>query len=60
MGRPQETLEALEENEALLLEPREKYDSCVIGVGLRFSSGPLAVYSMPKVLKILERQGMNE
>ena len=50
--------ELLAENDALLLEPREEYDSCIIVVGYRFSEGPLAVYSIPKVLRVLENSGM--
>ena len=48
----------LEENEAFLMEPREDYDDCIVGVGYRFNDGPLAVYSMPKVLKVMEDSGM--
>jgi len=43
----------LSEGEALLMEPREQYDSCVIGVGYRFNDGPLAVYDMDCVLSVL-------
>ena len=52
--------EALSDNDSYLLEPRDEYDSCVIGIGYRFSSGPLAVYSIPKVLKVMEGWGMSE
>jgi hypothetical protein len=60
MTLPEDVEEALAENEACLLEPRDEYDSCVIGIGYRFSSGPLAVYSIPKVLKVMEGWGMDE
>ena len=50
--------EVLAENEALLLEPRADYDSCIIGIGYRFSTGPLAVYSIPLILKVMEGWGM--
>ena len=43
----------LSEGEALLMEPRDQYDSCLIGVGYRFHDGPLAVYDMDKVLSVL-------
>jgi hypothetical protein len=52
--------EVLAENEALLLEPRADYDSCIIGIGYRFSTGPLAVYSIPLILKVMEGWGMTE
>ena len=43
----------LSEGEALLMEPRDQYDSCLIGVGYRFHDGPLAVYDMDRVLSVL-------
>ena len=49
----------LSEGEALLMEPRDQYDSCLIGVGYRFHDGPLAVYDMDRVLSVL-REEMNE
>jgi hypothetical protein len=52
--------EVLAENEALLLEPRADYDSCIIGIGYRFSTGPLAVYSIPLILQVMEGWGMTE
>ena len=52
---PQEIVEYLEGEEALLLEPRADYDSCLIGIGCRFNSGPLAVYDVDKVLVVLEK-----
>ena len=36
------------------------YDACIVGIGYRFSSGPLAVYSIPMVLKVMEGWGMDE
>jgi hypothetical protein len=50
--------DSLEDSGAMLLEPREDYDSCVVGIGHRFHDGPLAVYSIPKVLQVLEGWGM--
>jgi hypothetical protein len=63
--RPREMLkedeeELLAENQALLLEPRGKYDDCIVGIGARFSSGPLAVYDTQKVLAKLQADGMTE
>ena len=49
----------LSEGEALLMEPRDQYDSCLIGVGYRFHDGPLAVYDMDLVLSVLGEE-MNE
>lgn len=56
---PADVEETLAENEALLLEPRAEYDACIVGIGHRFSSGPLAVYSIPMVLRVLEGWGMD-
>jgi hypothetical protein len=60
MSLPEEVEEALAENEALLLEPRDEYDACIVGIGFRFSAGPLAVYSIRAVLKVMEGWGMDE
>ena len=43
----------LSEGEALLMEPRDQYDSCLVGVGYRFHDGPLAVYDIDRVLSVL-------
>ena len=50
--------DALGDNEACLLEPRGDYDACIIGVGYRWHSGPLAVYSIPAILDVLQADGM--
>ena len=52
-----EILQYLEENgeETLLLEPRADYDECIVGVGARFHDGPLAIYSVERVLAVLMR-----
>ena len=57
-----EILEHLEEfgEEALLMEPRSDYDSCIIGVGHRFHDGPLAIYSVERILAVLQGDGMDE
>ena len=60
MGLPDHVEDALGENEACLLEPRDEYDDCVIGIGYRFSEGPLAVYSIPLVLKVMQGWGMDD
>ena len=61
-GENRHHLDALfEDGETLFLEPRDKYDTCIIGVGFRFSDGPLAVYAIPRVLKVLQRtRGLTE
>jgi hypothetical protein len=60
MGLPENIEDLLAENEALLLEPRDEYDSCVVGIGYRFHAGPLAVYSIPKTIKVMKGWGMDE
>ena len=57
-----ELIEVLEEGnpEAHLLEPREKFDACIVGLGYRFNDGPLAMYSVEKVLEVLMARGMDE
>jgi hypothetical protein len=52
-------LEGLEGSEALLMEPRADYDSCIVGIGFRFSHGPLAVYDIDRVLAVLEKDGIS-
>jgi hypothetical protein len=60
MSIPQYAMDELEENEALLMEPRADYDSCVVGLGYRFSSGALAVYDIDQVLRVLGEGGVDE
>lgn len=60
MAITEEVEDVLGENEALLLEPRDEYDSCIIGIGYHFNSGPLAVYSISKVLEVMKGWGMDE
>ena len=50
-----------EENpEALLMEPRVEYDGCIVGLGYRFHDGPLAIYSVDKVIGKFVDGGMDE
>ena len=50
-----------EENpEAWFMEPRKEYDACIVGLGYRFFDGPLAIYSVDKVLGVLMSDGMDE
>ena len=58
MELPAKIEEYLEDSEALLMDPRERYDGCIVGIGWR-TDGPLAVYSIPLVLDVLERRGMD-
>jgi len=56
-----ETLEGYSDESPLLMEPRSDYDPCLVGIGYRFKDGPLAVYDINKVLKVLQtRDGMSE
>ena len=57
-----ELLGVLEEEnpEALLMEPREEFDGCIVGLGYRFHDGPLAMYSVDRVLRVFMGQGMDE
>ena len=57
-----ELLEHLEVygEEALLMEPRAEYDECIVGIGYRFHDGPLAIYSVERVLSVLQDDGMDE
>jgi hypothetical protein len=49
------------EGEALLMEPRSDYDECIIGIGDRFHDGPLAIYSVERILEVLmQDDGMDE
>jgi len=56
-----EILEYLAEysEEALLMEPRSEYDDCILGIGYRHSDGPLAIYSIERVLAVLQAKGMD-
>ena len=55
-----ELMEALDETgEAQLLEPRNVYDPCIVGVGYRFHDGPVAIYSITMILKVLQDSGMD-
>ena len=57
-----ELLGVLEEGnpEALLMEPREEFDGCIVGLGYRFHDGPLAMYSVDRVLRVFVGNGMDE
>ena len=56
-----ELLGVLEENpETQYMEPREQFDSCIVGLGYRFHDGPLAMYSADKVIAAFVDGGMDE
>ena len=57
-----ELIEVLEDEnpEALFMEPRGEFDACIVGLGYRFFDGPLAIYSVDKVLGVLMADGMDE
>ena len=58
-GTMDEIMEELAENgEAQLLEPRNVYDPCIVGLGYRFHDGPVAIYSISMILKVLQDSGM--
>lgn len=60
LGDILETLEGYSDESPLLMEPRSDYDPCLVGIGYRFNDGPLAVYDINKVLKVLQtRDGMS-
>ena len=60
MALPEDVEEVLAEDAACLLAPRAEYDACIVGIGYRFSAGPLAVYSIPLVLQVMEGWGMDD
>ena len=50
----------MENPDALLMEPRDRYDACIVGIGHRFSDGPLVMYSIERILGVLEADGMTD
>ena len=55
-------LEILQENnpDAQLMEPRNLYDPCIVGLGHRFNDGPIAIYSLNKVFDVQKRWQISE
>ena len=43
--------------DALLMEPQIRYNGCIIGIGFRFTDEPVAVYSIDRVLTVLQEDG---
>ena len=46
--------------DALALEPREEYDSCIAGIGWRTASNPVLVYDRAKILEFLQTEMTEE
>jgi hypothetical protein len=45
-------------SEVTFMVPR--YDECILGIGYRFNDGPLPIYSIERVLAVLESNGFDE
>ena len=45
---------------AMALEPREEYDSCIAGIGWRTASDPVLVYDRAKILEFLQTEMTEE
>jgi len=45
---------------AMALEPREEYDSCIAGIGWRTASDPVLVYDRSKILEFLQTEMTEE
>jgi len=50
----------LEDNEALLMDPQDQFNPCIVGIGYRFNHGPVAVYDIDKVIQAFVADGMTE
>ena len=46
--------------DAMALEPREEYDSCIAGIGWRTASNPVLVYDRAKILEFLQTEMTEE
>ena len=46
--------------DALVMEPREEYDSCIAGIGWRTASDPVLVYDRAKILEFLQTEMTEE
>ena len=55
-----DVMDSLEDNEALLMEPRTDFDPCIVGTGYLFHHGPVAVYDIGKVIAVFVAEGMTE
>lgn len=57
MNAIEEILENLAPEEYLLLEPREKFDACAVGVVEGYGNTPRVCYSYNKVIEVLLEDG---
>jgi hypothetical protein len=55
-----DVIEVLEDNEALLLDPQDQFNPCLVGTGYLFHHGPVAVYDTEKVVQTFVDRGMTE
>ena len=46
--------------DAMALEPREEYDSCIAGIGWRTASDPVLIYDRAKILEFLQTEMTEE
>jgi hypothetical protein len=51
---------SLEDNEALLMDPQDQFNPCIVGTGYLFNHGPVAVYDIGRVLASLVSEGLTE
>ena len=55
-----DVMDSLEDNEALLMDPQDQFNSCIVGTGYLFHHGPVAVYDIGKVIAAFVAEGMTE
>jgi hypothetical protein len=53
-----DVMEDLEDNEALLLDPQDQFNPCLVGTGYLFHHGPVAVYDIAKVMRYFDDKGV--
>ena len=46
--------------DAMALDPREEYDSCIAGIGWRTASDPVLIYDRAKILEFLQTEMTEE
>ena len=55
-----DVMDSLEDNEALLMDPQDQFNPCIVGTGYLFHHGPVAVYDIGKVIAVFVAEGMTE
>ena len=55
-----DVMDSLEDNEALLMDPQDQFNPCIVGTGYLFHHGPVAVYDIGKVIAAFVAEGMTE